>query len=380
MPFYRCKALQNVCLVGFFCLFFLSGCSMPGMHLNIKNKEIKNTKNESILNKVNIYYLDSSVINKVRKKEVKAKTNEQLQTDINNYSYIVGPTDVLNITVWNHPELTIPQGPDRTPEEAGTRVHADGRIFYPYVGFIHVAGHKLSYIQSVLTKKLARYIEMPQIEVSVAAYKSKQVYVTGSVKLPGEQAITDKALTLLLAINKARGFSADADWHDVTVTRNNNVIHLSAYDLIQNGDLTQNILLKNNDIIHIANNDDLKVFVMGEVNNPQTLQIDRSGMNLTEALSTVGGINEISADAEGVFVIRMNKEDKENKVADIYQLNMKSAAAMIIANQFELNPQDIIYVTASPMGGWNRVMAQVLPTITNFTTLTQGVNYYTDLK
>ncbi|EAR56451.1 putative capsular polysaccharide transport protein [Photobacterium sp. SKA34] len=353
---------------------------MPGMHLNIKSKGLKNTKNESILSKVNVYYLDSSVINKIRKKEVKAKTNEELQTDINNYSYIVGPTDVLNITVWNHPELTIPQGPDRTPEESGTRVHADGRIFYPYVGFIHVAGHELSYIQNVLTNKLARYIEMPQIEVSVAAYKSKQVYVTGSVKCPGEQAITDKALTLLLAINKAMGFSADADWHNVTVTRNNNVIHLSAYDLIQNGDLTQNILLKNNDIIHIANNDDLKVFVMGEVNNPQTLQIDRSGMNLTEALSTVGGINEISADAEGVFVIRMNNENKNNKVANIYQLNMKNAAAMILANQFELKSQDIIYVTASPMGGWNRVMTQVLPTITNFTTLTQGVNYYTDLK
>ncbi|CAH0536304.1 hypothetical protein VST7929_03315 [Vibrio stylophorae] len=71
-------------------------------------------------------------------------------------------------------------------------------------------------------------------------------------------------------------------------------------------------------------NDAQKVFVMGEVNEPKLLKIDRAGMSLTEALSAVGGINQLSADATGVFVIRTSN-DKSERMADVYQLNMQDA-------------------------------------------------------
>ena len=67
---------------------------------------------------------------------------------------------------------------------------------------------------------------------------------------------------------------------------------------------------------------------MGEVNEPQLLKIDRVGMSLTEALSNVGGINQLSADATGVFVIRTS-DDKSERMADIYQLNMEDASALV---------------------------------------------------
>ena len=366
-------------IISFFMPILLAGCSVPGSYLTVQEDDkdpALETSSTDIISKINLYQLTAAEMKNFKTPKVTAKVNVELDKEIANYEYIVGSGDILNITVWDHPELTIPAGSYRSATESGNWVHADGRIFYPYIGFVEVANKTTTQIREIMTQKLSKFIESPQVDVSVAKFQSKKAYVTGAVDAPGQQFISNVPLTLLDAINQAGGLVEDADWRNVSLTSNGKEEVLSLYRLMQKGDLTQNRLLKPSDIVHVPRNDNQKIFVMGEVNNPQLLKIDRSGMSLTEALTSVGGINQLAADATGVFVVRVNKDvsESDSKLADVYQLDISNSIALVIGTEFELKPKDIVYVTAAPIVQWNRVISQIVPTTAGFNSLTDGIN------
>ncbi len=361
---------------------YLTGCTVPGSHLSLSDKNIVETKQDDSLyaednsrsDKVNVYPLTAKNVSVFGGEFVAvSQPNPELDSQISQYEYHIGIGDVLDITIWDHPELTIPAGSYRSAEESGNWVGADGTIFYPYVGMVYVAGKTVSTVRDEISYRLKKYIESPQVDVHVAAFRSQKAYVTGEVNTPGKQAISNIPMTILDAVNASGGLADDADWRDITLTRNGYVEHLSLYALIQKGDLTQNRLLQPGDILHIPRNDAQKIFVMGQVNQPQVLKIDREGMTLTEAIGSVGGIDELTADATGIFVIRPSM-NKTESLADVYQLDMTDASSLAIGTEFHLKPYDIIYVTAVPLSRWNRVINELMPTIDEVHSLTESAS------
>ena len=288
---------------------------------------------------------------------------EALADSPESYDYEVGIGDVLQITVWDHPELTIPAGSMRSAQESGNLVHSDGNIFYPYVGKLHVEGMKVTEIREMITDRLDEYIEAPQVDVAVAGFRSKRIYVTGAVNKPGTYPITNVPMRLVDAVSAAGGIGENANWSQVILSRDGEEYRLSLRGIYENGNAAQNVLLRPGDVVNVSRSGDNKVFVLGEVVKPESIPMGRNGMSLAEALSNTGGLDEREADASGIFVFRKAQPGQEHGI-DVYQLNAKDAAALVLADSFELQPRDIVYVTAAPLARWNRVLSLLVPSVT----------------
>lgn len=137
------------------------------------------------------------------------------------WDYLIEPGDVLSIVVWEHPQLTIPAGPNRSPEEGGNRVHADGTIFYPYVGRIQVKDHTVAEVREIVAKGLKKVIPNPQVDVSVAHFnENNNVYVLGEIPRPGTQPLGMARLSLTDAVARSGGIDkANANAKGIFVLR-----------------------------------------------------------------------------------------------------------------------------------------------------------------
>jgi len=365
-------------------LFTLGACT--GMNMNTEHLRLDAVRDQGVEDayqqRVRLVPINASLIVAQAKAASSERPSVMLPpSDDAGYEYRVGPQDVLQVTVWDHPELTTPAGQFRTSAETGNLVRQDGTIFYPYIGVVHVAGKTLEEIRRILAKKLARYIEKPQVDVRVAAFRSQKVYVTGEVMKPGVLPITDAPLHVLEAIQQAGGVvrqtggsnvfgqqAMEADLEHVKLTRDGHVYTIDVLAMLQGGDMSANVLLKNGDVLHVPDNYGNKVFVMGEVKSPSALPIHHGRMSLAEALGLAGGVDMATSEPGNVYVIRGGElAGSQGLKADfaptVYHLNADSPDALILADQFRLRPHDVVFVSTAPITRWGRVLNQLQGTI-----------------
>lgn len=273
------------------------------------------------------------------------------------YEYRVAPSDILSVIVWEHPELTIPAGEFRTAETAGNTVQADGTMFYPHVGVVEVARRTVPEIRALLTERLRKYVENPQLDVRVASFRGKRVQVTGDVVKPSTLPITDVPLRVQDAVAAAGGLGPNAWPRGVTLTRGGKTHRLDLQALYDEGDVSQNWLLEDGDVVHVPSREENKVFVLGEVRQPSSKVMARGRMTLAEAIGDSAGLDPVTSNGE-VYVFRGRPEAPR-----AFRLDASSADALLLAVQFQLEPHDVVYVAPYGLASWNRVVTQVLPTV-----------------
>ena len=235
----------------------MTGCSLaPGLYVKTDNLKTDTQNVAPLAKPVLIPINANNTYHKSAYSSCNSNNGSWICQNSNDYDYKIGAGDILTIVVYDHPELTNPQGEYMTPEQSGMPVNTDGTIDYPFIGRIEVAGLTVEQLGDLLKEKLATYIQSPQINVRVSQFNHQYVQVLGEVMTPKTLPITNVPLSLMDAINATGSFNlstANAKYIYVIRGPANQPtmywLNASEPDALL---LSENFYLQNNDIVYVS--------------------------------------------------------------------------------------------------------------------------------
>jgi polysaccharide export outer membrane protein len=223
--------------------------------------------------------------------------------------YLIGPGDVLSISVYDNEDLT-----------TKVRVSTAGTIVMPLLGQIEVQGVTVNAITDKLTRLLADgYLVNPQVNIFVEEYRSKKVVILGNVRAPGLIELSG-SINFLELVSKAGGLDKDAG-DTATIQREKNdteassVIVIDLLALIEKGDLSQNVQIKDGDTVFISKAG--MCFITGEVDNAGTYSCG-DGTTVLRLVALAGGFTGKASKSRIKVVRIVNNEKKVFEDVDLY--------------------------------------------------------------
>jgi polysaccharide biosynthesis/export protein len=155
-------------------------------------------------------------------------------------TYVIGPADVLSITVWKEPALseTIP-------------VRPDGMVSMALLGDLQAAGFTPMQLTADVTNRLKHFVQDPRVSVVVTAVNSQRVFLLGEIAHSGPVPLTP-GMTALQAISTGGGLTQFANVKKIYVIRDENGKQEKIavkYKQALRGDTNENVVLRSGDTI-----------------------------------------------------------------------------------------------------------------------------------
>ncbi|MFW2105534.1 polysaccharide biosynthesis/export family protein [Acinetobacter guillouiae] len=267
--------------------------------------------------------------------------------------------DVLSIQLWAYPELSTSNGDTGNIKGSGYPIDSMGNVQLPLVGSVHIAGKTLAETNRFLHNQFAKYLKHPDVVVRVLSYEGRRYFVNGQVIRSGQYTLNDQPISIYTALGQAGGVDTKTgDTTNIQLIRNGQTYNLNIIQLEKQGLSLHKLLIQPNDTIFVNTKQEQKLYVMGESNKSQALVLRDQGMTLSDVLGESEGINPYSASAARIYVMRT---DLNSKQSTIYQLNLNNIGNLALANQFAMQKNDIVYIDATGLTRWQRVIGQIVP-------------------
>jgi polysaccharide biosynthesis/export protein len=295
----------------------------------------------------------------------------------------VGVGDTLEINIWEAPPATLFGTTDQSargatisasrnttlPEQT---VGVEGKINIPFAGSITATGKSTGQIEAEIAQRLKGKANQPQVIVRLLRNNSSLATVVGEVVNNTRVPLTARGEKLLDAIATAGGSKQPVHKTTIQITRGTTTAVMSLDSVIR--DAQHNIKLQAGDVI-TAVYQPSSFTALGATGKNDEISFEAQGITLAQALGRVGGLQDARADAQGLFIFRLENANAlawprspaattaEGMVPVIYRINLKDPASFFAAQSFMLENKDVLYVSNAPAAELQK-FANLIYTIT----------------
>jgi polysaccharide biosynthesis/export protein len=272
--------------------------------------------------------------------------------------YHLGPGDIISISVYRHPELSIPQA-GGGGGGGGVMITNDGSVDLTLIGNVTLGGLTVAQAHDRLNADYSKYVQMVDVAVQLVSPRSLRYYLLGDFAQPGVK-FPERELTLLDALSLGGSIDiSDADLFQAYVTMGSQKLPVDVRALLVDGDMSQNIMLGSGATIVIPPAADEKAFVFGSVGKPGAIGFEGGSLSLLQALSEAGMdlTSYSAAKLSQVRVIRSHGADADFIIVDAAKILQGEAAP------FSLEPGDVVFVAPTTVASWNQALDMLLPSL-----------------
>ena len=272
--------------------------------------------------------------------------------------------DTLRVTVWTTEDDGLLTGPgQRNITLPDARVSAGGSIFLPFIGNLRVTGMSPERARERIEERYTQTLPSAQVQVELIEGRQAAVSLISGVNAPGSYPLPDNDFTILSLIADGGGVQSDLNNPQVRLQRGSRTYGISLSRLLSNARF--DTTLQGGDKIFVQN-DSRSFLSLGAAGTEAVHDFPSDHLSALEALSIIGGVADTRADAQGILILRrypasMVTADRSgpDHPRTVFTLDLTSADGLFSAGQFDVQPDDLIYVTESPLTAAGSIFALI---------------------
>lgn len=267
---------------------------------------------------------------------------------------IIAPGDTVQITIWTSEENgLLVSGNSRSVTFPDMRVSSSGRIFLPYIGQVAIGGMAPETARARIEESYADVSPSTQVQLGFTEGRANTVSLVGGVARPGSYPLPDRDFTVMGLIAEGGGVSAALENPQIRLQRGGDIFGTSVDRLMDSPRL--DTTLAGGDIVYLES-DDRTFLSLGAAGTQSVHPFDSSDLTALEAMARIGGLNASRANAQGILILRRYPQAAVRPDASgppnermIFVVDLTSADGLFSAGEFNIRPDDLVYVTESPL-------------------------------
>lgn len=275
------------------------------------------------------------------------------------HSPTIAPGDRLNLRIWDAEETSLITAPGmQVTDMPGLSVSPSGHIFLPYVDDVHVAGLTPDGARRRVQTAMEAITPSAQVQLEFAAGQANAVDMVSGVASPGSYPFQSGNMSILNMISAAGGVPDALRNPQVRLMRGGRV-YGTALSAIY-ADPAKDIALNGRDRV-IIEADARSFTALGATGRQEVVPFDTDRISALNAVSMMGGITDTRADPRGILILRRYSARVAGQPGMpatervVFSLDLTTADGLFSADEFAIQPGDVVLATQSPVTSVERV-------------------------